>query len=260
MSRVATVRPAGLPSFPAAELPALTADQMAEADRLAVEEFGISLGQMMELAGSSLARIVRQMVAPEDTGAQVIVLVGPGNNGGGGLVAARHLANRGVDVHVVLAQPVGRLHLAARERLLPLIEMRVRCCVARWDLADGELDRLLADSDLVVDALLGYSAVGPPRGTVHDLLERTSKSEATVLSLDLPSGINPDDGTPGGVAVRAAATMTIALPKRGLLTPAGRTHAGELYLADIGLPAALYARLGLQFSDPFEAAPLVRLD
>ena len=232
---------------------------MREIDRLATEDFGISLAQMMELAGASLARVASDIVGGAP-GKRVTALVGPGNNGGGGLVAARHLVNRGAEVHVVLAQPVRRLQAASRERLATLIELQVSSCVAAWDLTDGELDALLADSDLLVDALLGYSVQGPPRGPVGELLERGASSGTTVLSLDLPSGIDPDSGATDGIALHAAATMTIALPKHGLLTASGRAHSGELYLADIGLPPALYARAALRFSDPFTAGPLVRLD
>jgi NAD(P)H-hydrate epimerase len=247
------------PSAPLTDVPAVTAGQMRELDRLAEEDFGISLAQMMELAGSGLARLAAEAMDGV-AGKRVTVLAGPGNNGGGGLVAARHLANRGTQVHVVLAQPVGRLHVAARERLLTLIEMDVSCCVAAWDLAPGELETLLASSDLLIDALLGYSAEGPPRGPIRDLLERAAGSAARVLSLDLPSGLDPDTGDVDGIAMRAAATMAVALPKRGQLTASGRRQSGDLYLADIGLPAALYARAGLHFADPFLAGPFVRLD
>ncbi|MDP8905106.1 MAG: NAD(P)H-hydrate epimerase [Chloroflexota bacterium] len=232
---------------------------MREIDRLAMEDFGISLAQMTELAGTNLAELAGATLG-RAADKRVTVLAGTGNNAAGGLVAARHLANRGADVHVVLAQPVGRLHVTARERLLTLIEMDVPCCVAAWDLSDGELEQLLADSDLLIDALLGYSASPRPHGAVRDLVEQALASPTGVLSLDLPSGIDPDSGAADGVALGAAATMTIALPKRGLLTDRGRRHAGELYLADIGLPAGVYARAGLRFGDPFSAGPLARLD
>jgi NAD(P)H-hydrate epimerase len=248
-----------LPSVSATDLPAVTAGEMRQIDRLAVEDFGIGLAQMMELAGASLARLAAQTMHGT-TGKRVTLLGGPGSNGGGGLVAARHLANRGAEIHVVLAQPVGRLHLAAKERLLTLIEMHVPCCVAAWDLAEGELEALLANSDLLIDALLGYSADGPPRGPVRELVEQAIRSNTSVLSLDLPSGIDPDTGAIDGAALRAVATMTVALPKRGLLSSSGRKYIGDLYLADIGLPAALYSRAGLSFADPFLGGSLVRLD
>jgi NAD(P)H-hydrate epimerase len=248
-----------LPKVALADVPAVSAADMAEIDRLAIDEFGVGLVQMMELAGANLSRSAVHLLGNSE-GPRVTVLVGPGNNGAGGLVAARHLVNRGARVHVVLAVPVRRLRAIARERLATLIEMRVACCVAAWDLADGDLDELLTDSDLLIDALLGYSVVGPPRGDVAGLISRAATSGSPVLSLDLPSGIHPDTGAADGTVLPATATMTLALPKRGLVTDGGVKHAGRLLLADIGLPSALYERAGLDFRDPFLAGPVVRLD
>ena len=90
------------------------------------------------------------------------------------------------------------------------------------------------------------SASGPPHGRI--------------LSLDLPSGLDPDSGEASEPSIRAAATLTLALPKRGLLTEAGRERAGDLYLADIGLPAALYERIGLAVETPFATGRIVRLE
>jgi NAD(P)H-hydrate epimerase len=232
---------------------------MREIDRLAVEAFSISLPQMMEMAGANLAHLARAHLRGL-ANRRVTVLVGPGNNGSGGLVAARYLANRGLDVHVVLALPVRRLRPIAEARLATLIEMQVPCCVAGWDLRDGGLDDLLGGSQLLIDALLGYSVQGGPYGPLADLIASATASGASVLSLDLPSGLDPDSGEVNGKALAASATMTLALPKRGLTTAAGRTHVGQLYLADIGLPAALFRRAGHDFEDPFVAGPLVRLD
>lgn len=247
-----------LPRLALADVPAVSSAEMREIDRLATEDFGIGLPQMMELAGASLARVAAEHFG--QNGAPVTVLAGPGNNGGGGLVAARHMVNRGARVHVVLAAPVQRLRPIPRERLATLIEMRVPCCVAPWDLADSELDELLSESELIVDALLGYSAVGPPRGAVAELVERADRSGTAVLSLDLPSGVDPDSGAVLECALRASATMTIALPKSGLLSEVGREYSGQLYVADIGLPAALLARAGVDAGDPFRAGPILRVD
>lgn len=255
----AIARMDGFPSVGFSRVPAVTAAEMRDIDRLATEEFGIGLVQMMELAGANLARVAQEFVGGT-SGRAITVLVGPGNNGSGGLVAARHLVNRGADVHVVLSQPVNRLPSLPRERLATLLEMRVRACVAGWDLLDGELDDLLAGSALILDALLGYAAEGPPRGELAALVASALDSRRPVLSLDLPTGLHADDGTTSGAHLIAAATVTLALPKRGLLTPTGRQLSGETYLADIGLPQALYRRAGLDFADPFSLGPLVHLD
>jgi len=248
------------PSSPASSVPAVTAAQMAEVDRLAVEDFGIEIHQMMEQAGSHLAELVRAELGGDLRDRRVIVAVGPGNNGGGGLAAARHLANRGASVRVILARPVNRLSEPARHQLATLLEMSVDCCVAIYDVPDEELDRELASADAIVDAILGYRASGPPHDGVGWLVDRIARATAPVISLDLPSGIDPDTGEAAGAAVRATATLTLALPKPGLLSETGREHAGRIHLGDIGLPAALFRRIGVEVGTPFAPGRIVRLE
>lgn len=252
--------PAGLPVTPASLVPAVTAAQMAEVDRLAVEEFGVDILQMMEQAGSHLAELVRIELGGDFHGKRVIVAAGPGNNGGGGLAAARHLANRGATVRVVLARPVNRLGEPGRHQLATLFAMSVDCCVAIYDVADDELDREFASADAVVDAILGYRGAGAPHDGVLWLVDRVARAAAPVVSLDLPSGVDADTGEAEGAAVSASATLTLALPKTGLFSPAGRERAGRVHLADIGLPAELYRRLGVDAGTPFAEGRIVRLE
>ena len=233
---------------------------MAEVDRLAVDDFGIDILQMMEQAGSHLAELVRAEVGGDLRDRRVIVAVGPGNNGGGGLAAARHLANRGASVRVILARPVSRLSELGRHQLATLLQMAVECCVAIYDVPDAELDRELASADAIVDAVLGYRTSGPPHDGVLWLVDRVARASVPVISLDLPSGIDPDTGTAPGVAVMASATLTLALPKPGLFRAAGQALAGRVYLGDIGLPAALFRRLGLDVGAPFAEGRIVRLE
>ena len=250
----------GFPVSRASSIPTVTAAQMAEVDRLAVDEFGIDILQMMEHAGSHLAELVRAEVGGDLRTRRVVIAVGPGNNGGGGLAAARHLANRGASVRVVLARPVSRLTEAGRHQLGTLLQMSVNCCVAIYDVPDDELDRELASADAIVDAILGYRASGAPHDGVRWLVNRIARASAPVISLDLPSGVDADTGETPGAAVSAAATLTLALPKPGLFSEGGRSCAGRVHLADIGLPAALYRRLGLDPGMPFASGPIVRLE
>ncbi len=141
-----------------------------------------------------------------------------------------------------------------------LLEMGVSCCMAVYDISDAEIDDELARADLVIDAVLGYRGRGAPHDEVGALIERIHASRDRMLSLDLPSGIDSDTGVATQGAIRSRATMTLALPKAGLLTAEGRSHAGDLYLADIGLPAALYARIGLTLDSPFGTGRIVRLE
>ncbi len=245
---------------PASSVPVVDVATMTEVDRLAIEEFGISLPQMMEQAGSHLAEVVRLELGGILVDRSVVVAVGPGNNGGGGLAAARHLINRGARVHVVLARPALRMTEAGRNQLATLVAMGAACCVATYDLADEELDEILAGADLVVDAILGYNVHGAPRGDVERLVGFVVRANRPVVSLDVPTGVDPDTGEADGIAITAIATMTLALPKPGLMAPVGARRAGRLYLADIGLPATLYARLGIHVGTLFSAGRITTLD
>jgi NAD(P)H-hydrate epimerase len=218
------------------EIPALSTEQMKEVDRLMVEEFGIGLIQMMENAGRNLAELARRFSGGTVLGKSIIVLCGPGNNGGGGMVAARHLHNWGAQVQVVLIGDVTRLK-----------EVPAR----HWKIVEKlRLNRITLDlgpADLILDALLGYGARGDPRPPLSDWIERANASNVPILSLDSPSGLDTTTGEPGKPCVRAEATMTLALPKTGLLAPQAKHFVGKLYLADIGVPPELYATPSLGF-------------
>lgn len=249
-----------LPTISLRDLPAVTAAQMAEVDRLANDVFGISLLQMSEQAGSHLAELAVRRLGGDARDRRLLVAVGPGNNGAGGLVAARHLANRGARVRVILARPARRLSDAGRHQLATLLEMGLSCCMAVYDITDAEIDDELTGADLVIDAVLGYRGRGAPYDEVATLVERLGSADGRILSLDLPSGLDPDTGIAAEPAIRAWATLALALPKQGLLSDDGRARGGELYLADIGLPAALYERIGLTVGTPFAVGRIVRLE
>ena len=219
--------PGRFPTADAGAVPWLSVEQMAEADRLAVDVFGIDLLQMMEHAGSSLAEVVRH-VAPAG---EIVVLAGGGNNGGGGLCAARHLADRGREATVVLS--TARLGDAAQHHLRTLEEMGIRP-------ADEP-----PDVPVVVDALVGYGLDGPLRDRAAELA--AWGAGRTVVSLDLPSGL----GHPG--AVVPSATVTLALPKSRL------EHVRPLWVADLGLPEALWGRIGVEQDALFAEGPIVEI-
>ncbi len=148
-------------------LPSLTTKQMREVDRIMVEEYGIGFLQMMEEAGRNLTEVARTILGRELSGKKIVVLVGPGNNGGGGMVAARHLANGGAAVMLILAQEPTRLREIPAHQYATLSRIGVRTVV--FDSANAEeLSSCLGRSDLVIDALLGYSLNGPPRGRIAD--------------------------------------------------------------------------------------------
>lgn len=236
-------------------LPALTTEQMRAVDRAMVEDYGIALIQMMENAGRILAHLARQRFLngdPRDK--RIVVLAGTGGNGGGGLVAARRLAGWGARVTVRTTKPDAAYNGVPAHQLAILHRMNVAVRAA----TDGDT---LPEAHLVVDAIIGYSLTGPPRGSAAGLIRAANTHEAPTLSLDVPAGIDATTGAVHDPAVRAAATMTLALPKQGLYNEAAASVIGELYLADIGVPPALYAGsgLGLDVGTLFAKADILRL-
>ncbi len=238
-------------------IPSLSVDQMREVDRLAVEEYGISLLQMMENAGRSLAELARRYAGGSVKKICVLVAAGGGNNGGGGLAAARHLHNWGADVRVVLAAPEERMSMATQVQLYTL--RRVGVPVWSFGQPSGEEGAPFAfeEVELAIDALLGYGLRGNPRGIYADLVRLLNVLRAPVLSLDVPSGLDADSGTVYDPCVQATATLMLALPKRGLmLTP---QVGGRLYLADIGIPREVYRDLGIEVEFLFSEQSVVLL-
>lgn len=231
-------------------IPALTTTQMAEVDRLMIEEYGILLIQMMENAGRNLAELARRMLGGKLAGRKIAVLCGAGNNGGGGMAAARHLHNRGADIQVkLIADPDKLKNIPAHQwRILQTMGIAV----------EYTLD--LARADLIIDAIIGYGLTSNPRGEAAEWIERANGSGRPILALDAPSGLNTTTGAPGQPCIRAAATLTLALPKTGLTAPQAQPFVGELYLADIGVPPGLYRRIGLEVGTLFAEDTIIRIN
>lgn len=215
------------------EVPAVTAVQMREVDRVAIAEVGPNLYQMMENAGRNLASLCVETLGDGWTTAPVVVLAGTGGNGGGGICAARHLANHGSDVALVVSDP-------ARLRGVPAEQLALYRATGGRIVDARSLETL--QPALTVDAVLGYSLEGAPRGVGADLIGWMTNVSAPVLALDVPSGVDATTGDAPGVHVRAATTMTLALPKTGLDGGA----AGELWVADIGIPRRVFERSGVR--------------
>lgn len=229
---------------------------MRELDRVAIEEFGVDLLQMMENAGRSLADLVQNYLGPP-RGKSVLVLCGKGNNGGGGLVCARHLAIRGIAVGVVItARPEDLREVPARQ-LAIIQETSIPVLIVRGGGEQGA--DFLEPASLIVDALLGYSLAGDPRGVYASLITAANDSGKRVISLDVPSGLESETGTVRSPCVRARATMALALPKRGTFSAEARWKVGQPYLSDLGIPKEAYAVAGIDVGELFQDWPLVAL-
>ena len=233
----------------------VSVDQMRKVDRLMTEEVGISLLQMMENAGRCLATRARDLSGGDMRGRRIVVLAGRGGNGGGGLAAARRLAVWGAAVSVVLAQSPEDMRGVPRQQLAILEWLGIPVRLGADRICD-----LFADADLVIDALIGYSLRGAPAEPVAALIRAANASGRPVLALDLPSGLDGDRGEAWDPTIRASETLTLALPKHGLLAPTARAWVGQLYLADISVPEKVYRRLGLTVGPIFAESDIISID
>ncbi len=232
-------------------IPALTTAQMIEVDRAMLEDYHIELLQMMENAGRALAELSRRWLGGAVQGHSVVVLCGSGNNGGGGMTAARRLHNWGAEVIVALTKSADDLRGVPAHQADILQRMGIPL------LASASL--LPSTCDLILDAIIGYSLSGPPRGAAANLIHWANKQPAPILSLDTPSGLDLTSGIAYDPTIRAAATLTLALPKQGLLAPEAKQYVGELYLADISVPPELYAKMGIAVPPLFAESDIIRV-
>src|ERR1043166_6366220 len=198
----------------------LTPDEMAACDRRAIAS-GVSGIALMEKAG----RAVADAVARRPLGTRVAVVAGPGNNGGDGFVAARVLAERGYPVRLMLLGDAAALKGDAAE------------AARRWTgPVEAATPRALAGAGVVVDALFGAGLNRAVGGEVGALIEAINASGATIIAVDLPSGINGATGAVMGIAVQADESVTFFRRKPGHLLLPGRLCAGKVRVADIGIP------------------------
>jgi NAD(P)H-hydrate epimerase len=235
-------------------IPHITTDQMREVDQLMTGYFRIELIQMMENAGRNLAELTRENFFDGNSqDKKVLVMAGTGGNGGGGLVAARHLHNQGADVTIVLAESKYLLTKVPRKQLdiLEEIGIEIHQTIAEID---------FSNYDLVIDALIGYSLSGDPRENFASLIERANTSKVPILSLDTPSGLDTTTGTPYSPIIKASTTMTLALPKIGFKEDRAKEYVGELYLADISVPTEVYEQMNIQIpKDLFSTSSIIKI-
>ena len=243
-----------IPTIDINRVPFLTTDQMIEVDRAMMNDYRIDLVRMMENAGRNLAHLARErFLGGDPRGRRIMVLAGTGGNGGGALVAARRLHNYGAVVSVYVTKPIEEFTPVPGQQLDLLRRMGLGVESA------GDVEST-ETADLVLDGVIGYSLQGAPRGEAGTLIRWMNMQAAPVLSLDAPSGVDTTTGTVYEPAVRATATMTLALPKEGLRAPGVDTHVGELYLADISVPPQLYVRLfGIDLGPIFATSDVIRL-
>jgi hydroxyethylthiazole kinase-like uncharacterized protein yjeF len=244
-----------------------TAKEMQWCDRTAIARYGIPSIVLMENAGRSAADAIERELGSME-GKLVYVICGKGNNGGDGIVAARHLHNRSAIVKVFLAGKKQQVKGDAE------INLRLMSRAIKTDnsqtlqLVDGVTSRILRKQsapDVVIDAIFGTGFSGAVKGEYEKIIQWINGCQASVASIDIPSGVNADNGEVVSHAVKADFTVTMGLRKVGLLVSQGREYSGKVHVADLGIPQELYARSGIrtwlvQREDVRKILPRRRLD
>jgi NAD(P)H-hydrate epimerase len=218
----------------------VTGRQMAELDRLAIEEYGIPSLVLMENAGKACADRIGEILERKVGNVQessVAVVCGKGNNGGDGMVIARHLHNRGVYVEIYLADDEENLSPDARVQHSILRKMDVEVRPLKDAEGIEDLRYFLEEVQLCVDALVGTGLSSPLSGHLREVVEAINLSMAPVFAVDVPSGIDASTGRILGEAVRADYTSTFGLLKFAHVLLPGVLHCGEVELHDIGIPS-----------------------
>ena len=225
---------------------AITTKQMIEVDRIATEETGPNLFQMMENAGRNLALSALDMLGNSWQNANIVVLSGKGGNGGGGICCARHLANRNLNVTLCITD---------KNKLgeVPLYQRKIYKETSGTETEIEHLQKL--KPDLIIDAIIGYSLKSAPRGNALKMINWANKQDTKILSLDVPSGVDSTSGKTYGAFIKANRTLTLALPKTGLLPEL----TGELFLADLGIPEKVYKTLAIEYESPFGRKYVIKI-
>lgn len=227
-------------------------EAMRAMDRTAIDEYGIPEIVLMENAGTAAFRILAQQWPP--AGRRWLVLCGVGNNGGDGLVVARHLHSTGCHVTALVLGDPARYGAASAANLAMVQGLGIDCRVI--DEIAPVLDGI-ATCDGIVDGLLGTGIARPVAGLYAAVIDAVNAAGKLVLALDIPSGIHGDTGQVMGTAVRANHTVTFGLPKSGNLLYPGYAHGGRLWVSHISFPPRLYQSdsLDMAINDPVDLPP-----
>ena len=211
----------------------VTAAQMRQIDSYTIDEIGISGIVLMETAGSQIVRKIEQHYPKAQ---RISIFVGKGNNGGDGLVIARQLAHAGREVLIFLVSSPETFAGEARTNLDIAEKIGLQTVEVLTDDALKRIHALIANCDLCVDAIFGTGLHSEVREPIARIIDVINDQSTPILAVDLPSGLNADTGHPLGTCIKADTTITIGLPKRGLLVQPGTELAGNLEIIDIGFP------------------------
>jgi NAD(P)H-hydrate epimerase len=225
-----------------------TAKQMSRLDELAVKN-GLEIRQMMELAGWQMLVLFRQLKISKKN--KITIIIGKGNKGGDGLSAARHLANYGYKVWVILLSKKITLDASHHLQLVNKMKLPIYYYLSN----KNKIRQIINGSDILVDSLIGYNLQGPPRGIFKEVIEIMNQSKKKIIAYDLPTGFDPTTGECLTPCIKAFATLTLALPKTGFKKTKTKKMCGRIFVGDIGIPDFLYNKIARNSRPRFEKPP-----
>ena len=212
---------------------AYTATQVARLDRYTIEELGVDIKQLMEIAGMRSAEAALKLFGE---GKNIAILVGPGGNGGDALVCAKWLKLWGCNPMVVLSHPEEKLKPVTLHQLNIWKKYCGACTAPERSDWCWVYERISGPVDGIIDGLLGYSLEGDPRGRSADLIRWVNDRGAPVLALDIPSGLDATTGEVHDPCIKATHTIVFGVMKVGLTKESSKEYTGEIELVDIGFP------------------------
>lgn len=215
----------------------VTAAEMQEIDRRAIQEYGIPSVVLMENAGIVCAGEILRQLPPDRK--RVAIFCGKGNNGGDGFVIARQLTNKDCDVHVFYFEKPEKLKPDPKTNFQILEKMKLNLIDCANGIDPVRTKNILNQKELVVDALFGTGLSKPVEEPFKTAIQLINDFQKTIISVDMPSGLHSDNGEVLGVAVQARCTITFGLPKKAFQTKTAGRYTGKIMVANISIPKIL---------------------
>lgn len=209
----------------------LSRQESRELDRQAIEEFAIPSIVLMENAGRSITDFLLSQYTTGD----IVICCGKGNNAGDGFVVARHLDNHNIPVRILLFAPPEELKGDAKINYSIVIKSEIPMIFCNPD-DNLKIQKELANAGWIIDAIFGTGLVGEIKSPFDTIIQLINSTSAKILSIDIPSGLDCDTGTPLGAAIKAQFTATCATLKKGFLNPEAAEFLGHIHVVDIGVP------------------------
>lgn len=231
-------------------------DEMRRIDSEA-PKYGLDHLLLMEDAGSAVYSVALEILGSV-IDKKILVIAGSGNNGGDALVAARRLHAAGAVVRVAFIGDPGRASDLTRRNLEMVLSMGIEVSFVREQSEISSLEKMLSWCDACIVGLIGIGLRGDVRGIYRDVIETINRSGRTVISVDIPSGIDGDSGAVRGIAVRSTATVTMGLPKFGNILYPGYQYCGRLYVSHLSYPRKLLEGVSAELNTPIPLPERVR--